>query len=146
MHKIVKYSLLVFLFLILVFIRAFENDLFYDPLIHYFENDYLYASIPKIKNTRFIGNLFFRYFLNTIISLVIIGVVFQKKETIKFAVYFYSIAFVVLVSVLLFLLKDQFQSGYLLFFYIRRFIIHPIFLLLLLAVFYYQRKMNTTNN
>jgi exosortase F-associated protein len=38
------------------------------------------------------------------------------------------------------LLRTNFESGYLFPFYIRRFIVHPIFLLIFLPTFYYHRK------
>jgi len=38
------------------------------------------------------------------------------------------------------LLQTGFNKGYLLAFYIRRFLIHPLFVLVLLPAFYYQQK------
>ena len=52
MKKIRDIIFIVILILLLFLIRAFENDLFYDPLIVYFQNDYLYTSIPEIKLLR----------------------------------------------------------------------------------------------
>ncbi len=143
MNSPVRYTIIGVLFLFLFLIRGFEKELFYDPLIVYFENDYLYTSIPDIKSLHFTGSLLLRYLLNTIISLGIIGCFFQKKEFLKFATYFYSIAFLILGTLFFILLKDEFKSGYLLIFYVRRFLIHPLFLLLLLLLFYYQNKSNT---
>ena len=53
-----------------------------------------------------------------------------------------SVAFVILITVFVILIKNNFESGYLLPFYIRRFIIHPLFLLILLPAFYYQKLSN----
>lgn len=143
MNNRIRYIIIGILFLLLFLIRGFEKELFYDPLIVYFENDYLYTSIPAIKGLPFTGGLLLRYLLNTFISLGIISCFFQKKDFLKFAVYFYSIAFLILGTLFFILLKDEFKSGYLLIFYVRRFLIHPLFLILLFPLFYYQNRSNT---
>jgi exosortase F-associated protein len=58
---------------------------------------------------------------------------------VKFSVVFFILAFVILIIAFAFLIRGSLESGYLLPFYIRRFIIHPLFLLLLLPAFYYQQ-------
>lgn len=139
MNRIVKYSLVFILFLLLFVVRGFATKLFYDPLIVYFQNDYLYTTIPNVDIWHLIVNLFFRYSINTIISLTIIWLIFQKKNYVKFAVFFYMLAFIVLIIPFVFFLRNNFENGYLLPFYIRRFLIQPLFLLLLLPAFYYQQ-------
>lgn len=139
MNKLLKIALLGLLFILLIAIRAYGSVLFYDPLIDYFKNDYLYTYLPEIDAWKLIINLLFRYVLNSIISLAIIWVLFQRKDYLKFSSIFLIGAFLVLVTVFVLLLKNQFENGYLLPFYIRRFIIHPLFLLLLLPAFYYQK-------
>lgn len=128
--------LLAFLFLI----RAFEDELFYDPLIVYFQNDYLYSKMPEIKKGRFFIDIFFRYMLNTIVSLGILWCLFQKKSYIKFSLKFYGFSFLLLSIVLLFFISTEFRNGYLFPFYIRRFLVHPLFLFLLIPAFYYQKR------
>lgn len=142
MNKYLKIVFLLIAFLFLFLIRGFSKELFYDPLIVYFKNDYLYGNIPEIDSLRLIKDMCFRYFLNSIISIAIIWLLFLRKDYVKFTVYFYAIAFVMLITTFAFLLKDQFESGYLLPFYIRRFIIHPLFLLILLPAFYFQKLSN----
>lgn len=139
--KRVKNILATVLLIILLFlIRAFENDLFYDPLIEYFQNDYLYTTIPEIKKLRFFADVFFRYLLNTLVSLGILWILFQKKSYIKFSVKIYVYAFLFLSTVLLFFVLTEFKSGYLFPFYIRRFLVHPLLLFLLIPAFYYQKR------
>lgn len=128
-----------FLFLLLVAIRYFE-DYFYDPLQTYFEYDYLHNKLPEINSLKLIINISFRYFLNTIISIVIIWVAFRRKSYLIFSMYFFVIAFVILLIAFLFALQTQFENYYLFGFYIRRFLIHPIFIIVLLPAFYYQTK------
>lgn len=140
MKKSIRILAIVILFSFLFLIRAFETSLYYDPLIIYFQNDYLYQPIPEIDAWELIINMFFRYSLNSIISLSIIYLTFRNKNYLKFSGFFLMTAFMVLILFYGILLKDQFESGYLLPFYIRRFIIHPIFLFLLLPAFYLQKK------
>ena len=42
-----KYILLLILFGLLVLVRVFENELFYDPYVLFFQNDYLYMDFPR---------------------------------------------------------------------------------------------------
>lgn len=138
MSKPIRITLICVLLLLLFVIRSFAAQLFYDPLITYFKNDYLYSKMPEINNWKLVINMFFRFMLNSVISLGIIGLVFQRKEYVKFSGFFLIITFVILILVFVFLIRNNFENGYLLPFYIRRFIIHPLFLLLLLPAFYYQ--------
>jgi exosortase F-associated protein len=142
MNKYIKIVLALVLFLLLFVVRSYESQLFYDPLLEYFKNDYLYKYIYDIDIWRLTVNLLYRYVLNSLISLSIIWVLFEKKSYIKFSGFFYMLAFMILIVVFVLLLRDDFESGYLLPFYIRRFIIHPLFLLLLLPAFYYQKLNN----
>ena len=142
MSKYLKIVLVSLLFVLLIAVRAFQANLFYDPLIVYFKNDYLYTGIQNIVVWKLVINMFFRYLINSVISLGIIWVLFERKEYLRFASYFLMIAFVILIAVFVIFIKDNFESGYLLPFYIRRFIIHPLFLLILLPAFYYQKLSN----
>jgi len=140
MKKLIYIFGIILLFSLLFLVRAFEADLFYDPLIIYFQNDYLYESIPDLNKWKLIISMLWRYVINSMITLAIIYLVFKKKSIIKFSGFFLMTAFVILIFFFGILLRDNFENGYLLPFYIRRFIIHPIFLFLLLPAFYYQKK------
>lgn len=133
----------IVMLLLLFAVRAFEMNLFYDPLIDYFQNDYLYKRLPNVNAKKLLIDLLFRYGLNTILSLGIIYVAFLNKAYLKFSIYFYAIAFVVLIVAFSLLLFTNLETGYLLPFYVRRFLVHPIFILILLPVFYYQKKWFT---
>ena len=140
MGKGIRIGLIVALFLTLIFMRSFAATAFYDAFVEYFKNDYLTSIFPEFDTPKLFVNLFFRYLLNTLISLLIIYLFFQKKQLIIFSVKFYIITFITLSLVYFLLLKTSFSSGYLLPFYVRRMLIHPIFLLILLPAFYYQKK------
>jgi len=143
MKYFVKIVFSLFFLWLLFLIRAFETTLFYDPLIDYFQNDYLHQKIDDIDSWRLLVNLFYRYLLNSTISLGLICVLFKRQDYVKFSGVFFVLAFVILIIAFLFLLKDNLQGGYLLLFYVRRFIIHPLFLLLLVPLFFYQKSSDT---
>ncbi len=140
LDKFQKIIIISFLFFLLILVRAFENTLFYDPFIYYFKNDYLHKAIPTFSGRNLLLSMTFRYLLNGIISLAIIYVAFQNKSFIKFSIKFYLVAFVVLMITFLIILKGELANGYLFAFYIRRFLIHPLFVLVLLPAFYYKQS------
>ncbi|MFY0603870.1 MAG: exosortase F system-associated protein [Flavobacteriaceae bacterium] len=142
MKKPIRIALILVLLLLLFIIRAFEADLFYDPLIVYFQNDYLYKTMPKINTWHLVVDMLFRYTLNSLITIGIIYLIFKKKRHVKFTGSLLMIAFMILILVFTLQLRGEFTSGYLFPFYVRRFIIHPLFLLLLLPAFYYQKLRN----
>lgn len=139
MKKSIRIVLIILLFAMLIVIRGFVAPYFYDPLNDYFKNDYLYTAVPKINFYPYFLHLFLRYVLNAIISLGIIYLFFYHKKTMLFAVKFYVIAFVSLAVLLFVLLNFNLSEGYMLTFYVRRFLIHPLFLFVLLPAFYYEK-------
>ena len=141
MKKRVRIPLIILLFISLILVRAYGSKLFYDPFIHYFVNDYMHLPIPKYDPFKLFLNIFLRYALNAIISLIIIYLAFQKKGLVKFSIKFYIGAFFVLSISYYILLKIGMVNGHLFAFYVRRFLIHPVFVLILLPAFYYQKKL-----
>jgi exosortase F-associated protein len=139
MQKSTTYIFLFVLFGLLVLIRVFENELFYDPYLTFFQNDYLYIDSPRREIFKVTVFTSLRYFLNTVISLGILFVVFKDKSIIKFSVFIYALAFVILIAVYLYFVVNPRQEDYYLFFNVRRFIIQPIILMVLLPAFYYNK-------
>lgn len=137
--NIVSILLIGGVFLLLIGVRFFESY-FYDPLQAYFKLDYLYKSMPEIQTGKLLFHLFLRYTINTVLSLLIIWIAFRKLSFIKFSLYFYGIAFLILMITFWFVLQTNFENSHLFGFYVRRFLIQPIFVLLLLPAFYYQLK------
>ncbi|MGA8854091.1 MAG: exosortase F system-associated protein [Christiangramia sp.] len=135
-YRIVEIGLLVSM---LVAIRFFEEDLFYDPLIIFFKSDYLLGIIPPMNMAELMINLTFRYALNSIISLAIIYISFRDINILKFSAVLYGILYVLATLVFIFLVLNIEREHYLALFYVRRFLIHPLFLLILLPAFYYYR-------
>jgi exosortase F-associated protein len=128
--------------LLLALIRANEDILFYDPFLNYFKTDYHNLPLPKIQNVPLFFGLVFRYFLNTVLSLAMIYVLFKDIEAVKFASILYLVFFAVLVAVFFFVFSFFGEANKMTLFYIRRFLIQPIFLLLFLPAFYYQKQNN----
>ena len=139
MPKLIRYIIAFLLLLVLVAIRAFEDQLFYDPYLTFFENDYLYIDNPRREIAKLTFYTSLRYILNTLASLGILYFIFNDKIMIKFSVLLYGIAYVVLLIPFLYFVINPKQEDYYLFFNIRRFLIQPIGLILLLPAFYYYK-------
>ncbi|MDX1761745.1 MAG: exosortase F system-associated protein [Christiangramia sp.] len=127
------------LILLLAAVRFFEQELFYDPLIQFFKSDYLLGIIPPMDMAKLMMNLTLRYTLNTLISLAIIYVSFRDLNILKFSALLYAILYVAATAVFIFLVLNIEREHYLALFYVRRFLIHPLFLLILLPAFYYYK-------
>lgn len=131
--------LIVFALLGLILVRAFENELFYDPFLTFFKSDYQNKPLPNYDSFLLFGNLLLRYFLNTFLSLVIIRFLFNDKKLMIFSSYLFLLFFIVLILVFIGLLHFSEKLDYLMLFYIRRFLIQPLFLVLFIPAFYYQQ-------
>lgn len=128
------------LILLLALIRNYEDHIFYDPFLNFFKGNYQNSALPEFNDFKLYVNFLFRYSLNTIISLSIIYVIFKKKDFLKISFFLYLVFFIVLV--IGFFLAVSFYNDNFLIFYIRRFIIQPIFLLLFVPAFYVQKKQS----
>lgn len=129
----------VFVFL-LALIRLFEKQLFYDPFLDFFKGEFQNAQLPEYKSVSLFFGLVFRYFLNSVVSIAVIYVVFKDLPLTKFTTVLYLIFFLVLIGLFFGILKFSDQPDYMFLFYVRRFLIQPLFLVLFLPAFYYQKK------
>lgn len=128
---------------LLVGVRVFENKLFYDPFLAFFKSSAATNILPQLNYFKLFIGLFVRYFLNTIISLTIIYVLFKDLNLIKFTTVLYIIFFLILI-ILFFVVYHYFgQNHKMLLFYVRRFIIQPLFLLLFVPAFYFQKNIKS---
>jgi len=87
------------------------------------------------------GSISFRFWLNTVISLVILYVAFKEIAVVKFSLLFYALVYIVLLAAYFYLLSNYEADQYLSLFYVRRFLIQPLFVILLLPAFYYQSQV-----
>lgn len=130
-------SLLVLLVL-LVSVRVFQEQLFYDPLLAFFKTES--EVLPEYNSFKLFLGLLFRYTLNTLLSLGITYLLFKDKAILKLCICLY-IAFFIIFTLALFVIINTDDVNLLLLFYIRRFIIQPLFLILFTPAFYYQKKL-----
>lgn len=135
--KVFQVAVLVIL---LALIRLFEKQLFYDPFLDFFKGEFQNAQLPHYDSFSLFFGLVFRYFLNSFVSLAVIYVVFKDLSLIKFTTILYFIFFVVLIVLFFAILKFSDHPDYMFLFYVRRFLIQPLFLVLFLPAFYYQEK------
>ena len=138
MDKYTKYIWIALLFCLLALVRFFENELFYDPYLVFFQNDYLYLDSPRREVAKLVASTTLRYVINTVISLGILYLFFKDKSIVKFSVIVYSISYFILITLFLYFVLNPKQEDYYVFFNIRRFLIQPLILLLLLPAYYYQ--------
>jgi exosortase F-associated protein len=126
------------LFLLLISVRIVQKHLFYDPLLEFFESTT--KKIPTYDSLKLFSGLLFRYALNSLISLGILWLVFKDKSVQRLTLLLYVVFFIVLIGSF-FVVINLDDPGLLLLFYIRRFLIQPLFLILFLPAFYYQKHM-----
>lgn len=125
---------------LLAAIRFFEQSLFYDPFLNFFKGEFQNENLPDYDAIQLFLGLLLRYLLNTSLSLAIIYAVFRELPLLKFAALLYGILFVLLITAFFVLLHFTDHPDYMLLFYLRRFLIQPLFLVLFLPAFYYQKK------
>jgi exosortase F-associated protein len=132
------------LLLLLIGIRLFENELFYDPFLLYFKTNYQVIQLPKANNYKLFLGLLYRYGLNSILSICMIFIIFKDLEAIKFISILYIIFFIVLIILFFMILNLIETPNKMILFYVRRFLIQPVFLLLFIPAFYFH-KMTAKN-
>ncbi|UFH47716.1 exosortase F system-associated protein [Flavobacterium galactosidilyticum] len=133
---------LIILVVLLALIRAFENELFYDPFLAFFKQDFTNLSLPKVDSFLLFLGLLFRYALNTALSLGVIYIIFKEVTMVKFALVLYCFFFLISTIAFFYIVLFTTENYNWILFYVRRFLIQPIFLLLFIAGFYYQKLSN----
>lgn len=139
MNKAIKIGLILILTLLLILIRFFESDLFYDPLYSYFKSDYTNLPIPEINNFKFIGHITLRFLMNTLVSLAILWMFFKSRSIVKLSAILYFVFFVILLIIFYYLLFYSPSKNLFALFYVRRFLIQPLFVIILIPAFYFQK-------
>lgn len=135
----VDFFYILLLLCLLVLVRAYEKQLFYDPFLVYFSGDYLKLPLPQYNSGLLFLGMLFRFSLNTIFSLGILYFVFKDREIIVFASILYVLLFVILIVALFSVLYFLKNHENLLLFYIRRFLIQPLFVFVFIPAFYFQK-------
>lgn len=126
------------LIILLLMVRVLQKHLFYDPLLPFFKSSK--TELPVYDTARLFLGLAFRYMLNSLISLGILWLAFKDRQVVKLSAILMLIFFALLAPALLIILNSS-EPSLLAIFYIRRFLIQPLFLILFLPAFYYQKYM-----
>ena len=140
MAKWIRICLIAVLLIALAAVRYFQEELFYDPLVQFFYSDYKTADLPEMLRGKLMLNLAYRFVLNTVLSLFILGLTFRSRSVVQFSALIYLVAFILLMSVFYYQMLHYKPGHYMMLFYTRRFLIQPILLLVLLPAFYFQKK------
>jgi exosortase F-associated protein len=138
-HKL-RFILVLSFVLSFVLIRLYEDNLFYDPFLNYFKSDFNALPLPDYDWFRLFIDLLFRYGLNTALSLGLIFALFKDVSMVKFASFLYAFFFVALLFSFYAIIFFYGEHNNLMLFYVRRFLIQPIFILLFVPAFYYQKR------
>ena len=131
-----------FIFISLTDIRIVEESLFYDPYLDYFKYDFINLPLPIVDKLHLFLSLLFRYSLNTIVSIAFIQIAFKDINFTKFAVVLYGLLFIILIIALWVVLGFYANENKMELFYIRRFLIQPLFLLLFIPGYLIQKRTN----
>ena len=133
---------LFLLVLVLASIRIFEESLFYDPFLNYFKADFTNFPLPDVEKLKLFVSLSFRYLLNSIVSIVFIQIAFKDLSFTKFASILFGILFIILIIAFYGVLVFYANENKMELFYIRRFLIQPLFLLLFIPGYLIQKRTN----
>ena len=129
---------IVVLLVLIVSVRLFEKSLFYDPLLQFFKLEG--KVLPQYESLKLFAGLTFRYLLNSALSLGVIYLFFKDIATVRAAALLFAVFYIILI-IAVFLVLNADSPNLMLLFYIRRFLIQPLFLILFVPAFYYQKKM-----
>ena len=145
MRAAIKIVIILGLVGVLALVRLYEYRFFYDPFMYFFETAFRSGETINYSSDMFF-NLFLRFLVNALISLLILWVAFRSRGIIKFAGIIYAIFFAVLFPLFIYLMHHVHPEDYFAAFYVRRFLAHPLLILILLPAFYYYRLTTGVKN
>jgi exosortase F-associated protein len=126
----------------LLLIRMFESDMFYDPFLDFFHGDTQNKIVPEFNTIKLFLGLLCRYSMNSMLTVLIVYFLFKDVSIVKLTSILLSLFFVVLTILFFSLLYFSKTPDYLFLFYVRRFLIQPLFLILFVPAFFYQKSIN----
>lgn len=140
--KILDITIIGVLVIALLLIRMFEKELFYDPFLDFFHSDTQNKIIPEFNTIKLFLGLLYRYFMNSIFTVLIVYFLFKDISIVKLTSFLLSLFFIILIVIFFSLLHFSKSPDYLFVFYVRRFLIQPLFLILFVPAFFYQKSVN----
>ncbi|WP_370174822.1 exosortase F system-associated membrane protein [Leeuwenhoekiella palythoae] len=145
MKLFLKISIVSAAIFCLIAIRYWQVQLFYDPLLRFFKGEYLQSvSLPELDALKLYLHVILRFWLNSALSILILVVLFPKKEIFRIALLLYGCLFLLLIIAFVTIIGIYDAQWSMLLFYVRRFLIQPILLLVLVPAFYYQKLLSKT--
>lgn len=129
--------------LLLAVVRGFENQLFYDPFLKYYRSEYAHLPLPKFNVFQLFFSYGFRFYINSVLSLFLLYIIFKDTKIVKFSILLYMLLGSITMIGFFFVLNFFGEESKMTLFYFRRFIIQPLFILLLIPAFYYQKQVKT---
>lgn len=139
--KILSWFLVALGILGLIGIRILEDYLFYDPFLDYFHEARKNIPFPSFEWRKLIAGHLFRFVLNLFFSCLVIHFWFKNRQWTIQGALLILIIFLITFPIYLYCIYDRFDIGYLLSFYMRRFVIQPLILLLIIPMFYYRKHL-----
>jgi exosortase F-associated protein len=140
--KVLDIAIIGILVIALMLIRMFEKELFYDPFLDFFHGNTQNKTIPEFNTIKLFLGLLYRYSINSMFTVLIVYFLFKDVSIVKLTSFLLSIFFVVLIILFFSLLYISKNPDYLFLFYVRRFLIQPLFLILFVPAFFYQKSVN----
>ncbi len=140
MRKFWRLFLLLSAGVLLLLVRLFEKNIFDDGLIDFFAYQYQTQNLPEISfwHSLFIDGL--RYWVNSLISITLLFLLFKQKKLLQFLFILYLSAFFI-ITILFYIEWHHYEAGkYVHLFYVRRFLIQPILLFILIPGFIYHKS------
>ncbi|MFA9289626.1 MAG: exosortase F system-associated protein [Solirubrobacteraceae bacterium] len=145
MDKITRILGVLISIFLLICIRNYQEDLFFDPYLKFFEDKELFKEKGGLNEFGFeiMVGVGYRYLLNSVLTLVIIYFVFNNIKLVYQSLFIMLMLFVIIFPIYYFFVEIDFREYSLIGFYVRRILIQPILLILLIPSFYYlEQKIN----
>lgn len=138
--KTLRWIIVALLVFGLILVRKFETELFYDPLLKFFHQDFLNIDFPEIDITKHFASIGFRYLINSILSLAIIWFIFMDKKVVQFSAVILAVFFFIFLVPYYYFIDIEFKRFHTAGFYIRRMLIQPVMLLILVPAIWYWKN------
>lgn len=140
MLKMLRWMLVVVGIIGLISVRASEDLLFYDPFLAFFKLEIQPETFPEFDWWPLAVSYLLRFLLNLFFSLVIIHFIFLRPLWTFQALVLMVVSQVLFTLIYFYLIREEFNAGYLFSFYVRRFVIQPLVLLVIIPLFYFRWK------
>jgi exosortase F-associated protein len=140
MNKSIRIILIIISVVGLILVRQFAANLFYDPLIEFFKTDHTTHPLPEMMKGKLFINVSIRYVINSIISVLILWIIFRNGNIVRLSALIFGALFIMFMTAFVILVFTSEAGDHMALFYVRRFLIQPLFLLLLLPAFYFHKR------